>query len=106
MTVSAGRLAQWRLKLFEYDFNVIYRAGVKHQAVDALSRIPMTVKDHNDLDDDLSILSSEVPNSNSFDAIKQNAFHVAYILNEATFNRSDTALPSRKGVIVEQATDS
>ena len=35
-----GQLARWLQKLQQYDFDVIHRAGKKHQNADALSRCP------------------------------------------------------------------
>ena len=34
-----GRLMRWRLRLMEFDYEIIYRPGLKHQVPDALSRL-------------------------------------------------------------------
>lgn len=36
---SNGRLQRWCLRLLDFDFEVVHRAGIKHQAADALSRM-------------------------------------------------------------------
>ena len=38
----SSRLLRWRLKLEEYDYEVVYKSGVRNTNVDALSRITMT----------------------------------------------------------------
>ncbi len=52
----AGRLARWRILLFEFDYSIHYRPGRVHQVPDALSRVPTTGSDENRLDDDIPCL--------------------------------------------------
>ena len=42
----SSRLLRWRLKLEEYDYQVIYKPGVRNTNADALSRITMTRISH------------------------------------------------------------
>ncbi len=37
---AEGRHAKWRLRLAEFDFNVVYWPGIKHTVPEALSRVP------------------------------------------------------------------
>ena len=39
LTLSSARLTRWRLKLAEFDFDVIYKKGILNSNADALSRI-------------------------------------------------------------------
>jgi len=36
---TTARLTRWRLRLMEFEFEVVHRKGIKHQAADALSRL-------------------------------------------------------------------
>lgn len=54
---STGRLAQWRVRLWEYDFDVLHRAGIRHQANDAKSRLQTTGEHKTHLDEDLPLLA-------------------------------------------------
>jgi hypothetical protein len=39
-----GRIMQWLLLFFEYDFTVIYKPGRTHSVVDALFSLPLNTK--------------------------------------------------------------
>lgn len=59
MANATIKLAQWRLHLFELDFDVVHRAGIKHQAADTLP-LPLTNKiDQSLLRDKLPVLLME-----------------------------------------------
>lgn len=37
-----GRSAHWQLRLYKFDFDAVYRAGIKHQVATALSHLTTT----------------------------------------------------------------
>lgn len=37
---TTGHLAQWRLDLLKFDFEVVHRLGMYHQATNAMPRLP------------------------------------------------------------------
>jgi transposase InsO family protein len=49
----SGRLARWRLRLAEFDFEIQYRPGIKNSVADGCSRVPTTGGDTADVDDDI-----------------------------------------------------
>ena len=42
ITLSSERLTRWRLKLAEYDFDIVYRKGKANANADAMSRVEST----------------------------------------------------------------
>ena len=56
---SSSRLARWALKLADYDFKVVYRAGGTHANADGLTRAAATP--HMATDVSLEVASSQLP---------------------------------------------
>lgn len=102
MTKSSGRLALWRLRISKFDFNVVYRAGVKHQAAVALSCLQTTDDDGAPLKGDMSLLSVDVESDHtSILLTNANSNHITplYAQEKKTF---DTP-PKLEELVVEQA---
>ena len=57
MTDASGRLARWRLRLLEYDFEVQYKPGVTHYAADMMSRCDTPAGDPQEVDDEIPCFS-------------------------------------------------
>lgn len=57
MTIAKKKLARWQSKLLEFEFVVVHWAAIKHQAANALSRLPTTGNDDTLLNDDIPILT-------------------------------------------------
>lgn len=53
---ATGRLARWRLRSTEFDFNVQYRSGINHLPTDALSHMPAGGNDETRLEDEIPCL--------------------------------------------------
>lgn len=59
LTDRTGRLARSWLELSEFGFGAADIAGVKHQVVDALSRLPTNGEGNTSLKDDIRLLKKE-----------------------------------------------
>lgn len=59
MTEKSGKLVRWRLSLYELVHDIVHRAGVKHQAADAISRMERTGTNDTELNDQMLILTME-----------------------------------------------
>jgi hypothetical protein len=49
----SGKLAHWRLRLAELDFEIQYRLCIKNSVSDGCSRVPTTGGDTAEVDDDI-----------------------------------------------------
>lgn len=65
LTDSTKKLERWRLRLSEFDSDVVHCAGVKRQASDALFYLRATGKDDIALKDDLPLLVIDTEDDNT-----------------------------------------
>jgi hypothetical protein len=63
---AQGRLARWRLRLFQFDFEVQYSPGKQHHAADTLSRLkpsdPKVASPTDPVDTEIPCFSTTFPN--------------------------------------------
>lgn len=57
MAKATGKLAQWRMTLSEFEFDIINRAAIERQAADALSHLKTKGEDGTSLDDKVPVLA-------------------------------------------------
>lgn len=60
---SSERIACRCLRLLEYEFDVVHRAGIKREALAGISRLPTTGEDRTPLKDDLHMLAVYITES-------------------------------------------
>lgn len=58
MIGATCRLTEWQLTQSEFEINIIHRAGVKHEAADALSRLKTVGKDHAPLEEEVPVFAN------------------------------------------------
>lgn len=56
MTEAKGKLRRWILRLASFDYDVVHRYGVKHQAADDLARLEATKSDTKPIDNYIPLL--------------------------------------------------
>lgn len=106
LTDSVRRPAGWCLRLAEFELDAIRCTGVRHQAADAVFRLPTKGEDRTTLDDNLLILVIESPGNSSFDLIKLDATRTNYILYETTQYFSDNAASGKNKIFAKRVTGS
>lgn len=57
MAKTIGELARWRFTLSEFDFKIVYLAGIKHYAANALSILKTERKDKITLKEKVPVLA-------------------------------------------------
>ena len=57
LTNAKGKLAHWRLRLQEMDFETVHRPGINKKAANALSRLLTDGEDTSPLEDDVPVLA-------------------------------------------------
>lgn len=75
-----SRLVRWRLKLEEYDYEIIYKAGKINTNADALSRPP--IMNSNIID----LTSDDLPSSDSTDYLQMNSNYEHFISQNVSFD--------------------
>lgn len=59
MDEVTATLSRWRLRVQELEFDVVHRAGMKHQVTDALSQLGKSLEDRTDLKDEVRVIFLE-----------------------------------------------
>lgn len=62
LTAASQQLVRWRFCFLEFHIDAVHRAGVRHQAADALSRVPSDGTNKTQLEDDLPVMVIRVEN--------------------------------------------
>lgn len=56
MTKATCKLARWRLPLLALEFDIVYRAGMEHQAADAFSGLETGWGNTKALEDEIPVM--------------------------------------------------
>lgn len=102
-TNSTERLVRWCLRLL-YEFDFVHRAGVKHQATDALSRLQTTEKVCIPLESNLQIPAIYVTEYDErIFVIDANSKELLSL--KARSPPTDNTVPRKEEMVLEQASD-
>lgn len=97
-----SKLVRWRLKLLEYEFEIVYKKGSQNVVADALSRINVEINcnDIETLEDTAGFtFHSDQPNDNIHISEKPlNDFRLQLILEEGPNSESFTIVPFKNKV--------
>lgn len=104
LTGSTEGLARWRLRLSEYDLDVVHRAGERHKAAGAPSRLRTTGKNDTLLQKSLFLLLI-VAESDDNSILVINADCDDSILLNAQEEKSINTSPPLEKLVVAQALD-
>lgn len=57
MSDDYGKLAWWKIRLSEFEFEIVHRAGIKNKAADGISRRPTGGIDKKKRDEKIPVLA-------------------------------------------------
>lgn len=52
---ATEKLERWRLRLSDFEFDIVHRAGINHQAADALQHFMIRAEDQTPLNDEVVV---------------------------------------------------
>lgn len=104
LTDSTVRFAPWGVRLSEFGFDVVHRAGVIHHATDALSRLHVANEVHTLLEDVLPLLFIDAKHDDTIIIFFNDNSNKTIPLNVQNKEPIDTS-PTEVELIVKQECD-
>lgn len=54
---TSGKFARWRVRLLEFDFEIVHEAEIKHRAADAVSGLPTNGSNRTMLEENIAVMA-------------------------------------------------